>query len=94
MDWPFSHELLYWEKTMDDPDYVSQPESDNSQDAESDNSSTLSNPPAIIFHSPDCIESLLNGHSQFSFNDVPQLGFKSPVAQPVKDRRLNCTTTF
>jgi hypothetical protein len=43
----------------------------NSADTESNNSdsSTLSDPPDVLFHIPECIHSILDGRRQFCFDD-------------------------
>ncbi|KAG2739165.1 hypothetical protein P692DRAFT_20387274 [Suillus brevipes Sb2] len=71
VDRPSSCELEYLERTIYDPDYV--PQMENSTDTESNNSgsSVLSDPPDVLFHIPECIDSILDGRRQFSFDDVP-----------------------
>ncbi|KAG1812488.1 uncharacterized protein BJ212DRAFT_1369974 [Suillus subaureus] len=77
VDRPSSRELEYSERTMYDSDYV--PQMEISADTESDDSgssgsSALSDPPDILFHIPKCIDSILDGRSQFSLDDVPLFG--------------------
>ncbi|KAG1749575.1 hypothetical protein EDD22DRAFT_1053037 [Suillus occidentalis] len=71
VDRPPSCELEYLERTIYDSDYV--PQVENSTDTESNNSgsSVLSDPPDVLFHIPECIDSILDGRRQISFDDVP-----------------------
>ncbi|KAG2070337.1 hypothetical protein BDR04DRAFT_1100296 [Suillus decipiens] len=73
VDRPSSYDI-YVETPMDDPDYV--PQMESSTGTESNNSSSpvssiLSETPDVLYHVSACIESILNGRSQFSFEDVP-----------------------
>ncbi|KAG1790158.1 uncharacterized protein HD556DRAFT_1446314 [Suillus plorans] len=74
VDRPSAREFEYLERTMSDSDYVPEMARENSTDTSnsgSSGSSALSDPPHVLFHVPECVNSILDGRSQFSFDDVP-----------------------
>lgn len=67
-DWSSSCELEHLERTIYDSNCLPQMENSADTDSNSSGSSALSDPPDVLFHIPEFIHFILDGHRQFSFD--------------------------